>query len=130
VHSCITTIWFALAEIRSELRYATVRRFPVARGLTRHRTMTTRRTAGALAAAGRFEAREVRSYEAAYVNGPWHWELPPRFAQGADAALDTQRPRAGVRRFRLPVTMLRGMFVVAEIEPAQSSGNQNVIMYG
>ena len=68
----------ALAEIRSELRpvpsYATVRRFLAARGLTRRRPMTTRQTEGALAAEARLEAREVRSYEAAFVNGTWHWD--------------------------------------------------------
>ena len=36
--------------------------------------MTARQTAGALAAEARLEAREVRSYEAAYVNGLWHWD--------------------------------------------------------
>jgi transposase InsO family protein len=68
----------ALAENRSELRpvpsYATVRRFLAAHGLTKHRPMTTRQTDGALAAAARLEAREVRSYESEYVNGTWHWD--------------------------------------------------------
>jgi transposase InsO family protein len=68
----------ALAETRPELRsvpsYATVRRFLAAHGLTRRRPMTTRQTEGALAAAARLEAREVRSYEAEYVNGTWHWD--------------------------------------------------------
>ena len=68
----------ALAETRAELRpvpsYATVRRFLAAHGLTRHRPMTVRQTDGALAAAARLEAREVRSYEAEYVNGTWHWD--------------------------------------------------------
>ena len=68
----------ALAETRPELRpvpsYATVRRFLAAHGLTKRRPMTTRQTEGALAAAARLEAREVRSYEAEYVNGLWHWD--------------------------------------------------------
>jgi len=68
----------ALAETRSELRpvpsCATVRRFLGARGMTRHRPMTTRQTEGALAATARLEAREVRSYESEYVNGTWHWD--------------------------------------------------------
>ena len=80
----------ALAETSSELRpvpsYATVRRFLAARGLIRRRTMTTRQTTGALAAAARLEAREVRSYEAAYVKRTLALGLPPRFAQGADDA--------------------------------------------
>src|SRR5664279_371573 len=68
----------ALAETRSELRpvpsYTTVRRFLAAHGLTKRRPMTTRQTEGALAAAARLEAREVRSYESEYVNGLWHWD--------------------------------------------------------
>jgi putative transposase len=68
----------ASAETRSELRpvpsYATVRRFLAAHGLTKRRPMTTRQTDGALAAAARLEAREVRSYEAEYVNSLWHWD--------------------------------------------------------
>ena len=66
----------ALAETRPELRpvpsYATVLRFLAAHGLTKHRPMTMRQTDGALAAAARLEAREVRSYQAEYVNGTWH----------------------------------------------------------
>ena len=66
----------ALAETRSELRpvpsYATVRRFLRAHGLNKHRPLTTRQTAGALAAVARLEAREVRSYEVAFTNGLWH----------------------------------------------------------
>ena len=65
----------ALADARSELRpvpsYATVQRFLAAHGLSKHRAMTTRQTAGVLAAAARLEAREVRSYESEYVNGTW-----------------------------------------------------------
>ena len=68
----------ALAETRAELRpapsYATVRRFLAAHGLTKRRPVTTRQTDGALAAAARLEAREVRSYEAEYVAGLWHWD--------------------------------------------------------
>jgi transposase InsO family protein len=68
----------ALAETRSELRpvpsYATVRRFLAAHGLTKRHPITTRQTEGALAAAARLEAREVRSYESEYSNGTWHWD--------------------------------------------------------
>jgi transposase InsO family protein len=68
----------ALAETRAELRpvpsYATVRRFLATHGLTKWRPMTTRQTEGALAAAARLEAREVRSYESAYSGGLWHWD--------------------------------------------------------
>ena len=68
----------ALADARPELRpvpsYATVRRFLAARGLTKQRPMTTRQTEGALAAAARLDAREVRSYESEYSGGLWHWD--------------------------------------------------------
>ena len=68
----------ALAETRSELRpvpsYTTVRRFLGAHGLSKRRPLTTRQTAGAQAAAARLDAREVRSYEAEYSNGLWHWD--------------------------------------------------------
>jgi putative transposase len=68
----------ALAETRPELRpvpsYATVRRFLAAHGLTKRHPITTRQTEGALAAAARLEAREVRSYESEYSNGTWHWD--------------------------------------------------------
>jgi len=68
----------ALAETRSELRpvpsYTTVRRFLRTRGLTKRRPLTTRQTAGALAATARLDAREVRSYEAEYTNSLWHWD--------------------------------------------------------
>jgi hypothetical protein len=49
----------------------TVRRFLAASGLTRRRPATTRETEGALAAAARLEAREVRGFEAEYVNALW-----------------------------------------------------------
>jgi putative transposase len=68
----------ALAEARPELRpvpsYTTVRRFLAAGGLTKRRVTTTRQTEGMLAAAARLEAREVRGFEAEYVNGLWHWD--------------------------------------------------------
>jgi hypothetical protein len=63
----------ALAETRPELwpvpSYTTVRRLFAASGLTRRRATTTRQTHGTLAAAARLEAREVRGFEAEYVNG-------------------------------------------------------------
>jgi transposase InsO family protein len=68
----------ALATTRSELRpvpsYTTMRRFLRAHGLVKRRPLTTRQTAGALAAAARLDAREVRSYEAEYSNGLVHWD--------------------------------------------------------
>ena len=54
--------------------YSTVRRFMKAHGLFRRRRVTSLRTPGALAAEARLDQFEVRSYEAAYVNGLWHWD--------------------------------------------------------
>jgi len=68
----------ALAEKRPELRplpsYATLRRFLKAHGLEKRRRVTSRRTDGADRAEARLFDREVRSYEAEYVNGLWHWD--------------------------------------------------------
>lgn len=69
----------ALAEADAELgavpSYSTVRRFMKAHGLFRRRRVTSRRTAGAARAQARLEQREVRSYEAEYVGGLWHWDF-------------------------------------------------------
>jgi hypothetical protein len=43
-----------------------------AHGLDKHRSLTVRQTAGALAAVARVKAREVRSFESAFTNGLWH----------------------------------------------------------
>ena len=68
----------ALAETRPDLQpapsYATLRRFLKANGLDKRRRVTPRQTAGADRAEARLFDREVRSYEAAYVNGLWHWD--------------------------------------------------------
>ena len=68
----------ALAEARLELQpvpsYSTVRRFLEAHGLEKRRPLTARLTAGALLAETRLAEREVRSYEAEYVNALWHWD--------------------------------------------------------
>ncbi len=68
----------ALAEAKSEVgpvpSYSTVRRFLKANGLFKRRRLTSRRTEGAERAEARLEDREVRSYEAEYVNGLWHWD--------------------------------------------------------
>ena len=69
----------ALARTRPELApvpsYATVRRFLGAHGLEKRRPLTSRQTAGALVAEARLADREVRSYEAEYVGGLWHWDF-------------------------------------------------------
>ena len=68
----------ALAETQPELRpvpsYPTLRRFMKANGLDKRRRLTPRRTEGAERAEARIVEREVRSYEAEYVNGLWHWD--------------------------------------------------------
>jgi transposase InsO family protein len=67
----------ALAKVKSEVvvpSYSTVRRFMKAQGLLRRRRLTSARTPGALAAEARLDHLEVRSYEAAHVNGLWHWD--------------------------------------------------------
>ncbi len=68
----------ALAEKQSELRpvpsYPTLRRFMKANGLDKRRRLTPRTTGGADRAEARIGNREIRSYEAEYVNGLWHWD--------------------------------------------------------
>jgi len=68
----------ALAETRPELKpvpsYATLRRFMSHNGLAKRRRVTARRTDGAERAEARIADREVRSYEAEYVNALWHWD--------------------------------------------------------
>jgi putative transposase len=68
----------ALAEIFSDLRpvpsYWTVRRFFRSLGLEKQRRLTSKQTEGARQAETRLLRREVRSYEAEFVNGLWHWD--------------------------------------------------------
>jgi transposase InsO family protein len=68
----------ALAEQHAELTpvpsYSTIRRFFKAQGLHKRRRLSARRTAGVERAEARLAACEVRSYEAEYVGGLWHWD--------------------------------------------------------
>ncbi len=68
----------ALAETTPSLKpvpsYATLRRFMKAGGLNKRKRVTSRQTAGAERAEARLVDREIRSYEAEYVNGLWHWD--------------------------------------------------------
>ena len=68
----------ALAETRPDLQpmpsYPTLLRFMRANGLDKRRRLTPRRTEGAERAEARLVEREVRRYEAEYVNGLWHWD--------------------------------------------------------
>lgn len=68
----------ALASDRLELgpvpSYSSIRRFFQSQGWRKRRRLTTRDTAGAERAEARLASREVRSYEAQYVGGLWHWD--------------------------------------------------------
>jgi len=68
----------ALSESMPELQpmpsYSTLRRHLKARGLHRQRPLPTQRP-GELQARERLERREVRSYEAEYVNALWHGDF-------------------------------------------------------
>jgi transposase InsO family protein len=54
--------------------YSSVRRFFQAQGWRKRRRLSNRDTAGAARAEARLAACEVRSYEAEYVGGLWHWD--------------------------------------------------------
>jgi transposase InsO family protein len=68
----------ALSHSRPDLQpvpsYATLRRFMRANGLDKRRRLSPHATAGAERAEARIVEREVRRYEAEYVNGLWHWD--------------------------------------------------------
>jgi hypothetical protein len=68
----------ALSETRADLGplpcYDTLRRFMKANGLNKRRRVTSRQTAGADRAEARLFDREIRSYEAEFVGGLWHWD--------------------------------------------------------
>ena len=61
----------ALAPIPS---YSSIRRFFQAQGWRKRRRLSTRQTAGVERAEARLAEREVRSYEAEYVGGLFHWD--------------------------------------------------------
>lgn len=54
--------------------YATTKRYMKSSGMTKRRRLSSRDTEGARKAEARLDALEVRSYEAEYVNGLWHWD--------------------------------------------------------
>ena len=54
--------------------YSTLRRFMRANGLDKRRRLAPRQTEGVERAEARIVEREVRRYEAEYVNGLWHWD--------------------------------------------------------
>ena len=55
--------------------YATVRRYMKATGLLKRRRLSSKDTAGVRRAERRLDEREVRSFEAAHVNGLWHLDF-------------------------------------------------------
>src|SRR5712692_8892066 len=100
----------ALAETRADLRplpcYDTLRRFMKANGLDKRRRVTSRQTAGADRAEARLFDREVRSYEAAYVNGLWHWDCHHGSRKVLTARGEWQTPTrnaSGLRRSLDPI---------------------------
>ena len=107
----------ALAETRSDLKpvpsYATLRRFLKANGLDKRRRITSRRTEGAERAEARLFDREVRSYEAEYVNGLWHWDCHHGSRKVLTPRGEWQTPDS-VRRARRPLA--------ARLSPAVVSG--------
>jgi putative transposase len=80
----------ALAETHPEWGpvpcYSTVQRFFKAQGLRKRRRLSSRQTEGAERAEQRLLQREVRSYEAEYVNSVWHWD-------GHEGSLQVLTPR-------------------------------------
>jgi putative transposase len=54
--------------------YSSIRRFFVSQGWRKRRRLSSRDTLGAERARARLESREVRSYEAEYVGGLYHWD--------------------------------------------------------
>ena len=61
-------------NLRPVPSYSTIRRYLRAQGLDKRRRVTSRRTAGALIAEAKLASREIRSYEAEYAGGLWHWD--------------------------------------------------------
>jgi hypothetical protein len=72
--------------------YGTVRRYMRASGLTRRRRLSNKDTDGARRAQARLESREVRSFEAEYVNGLWHWDGHVGSRKVLTPAGDFERP--------------------------------------
>src|SRR5271169_1612621 len=61
-------------DLRPVPSYSTIRRYLRAQGLDKRRRVTSRRSAGALAAEAKLASREIRSYEAEYSGGLLHWD--------------------------------------------------------
>jgi len=61
-------------ELGAVPSYSTIRRYLKAQGLEKRRRVTSRRTAGALAAEAKLAGREVRGYESEYCGALLHWD--------------------------------------------------------
>jgi putative transposase len=73
--------------------YSTVRRYMKAVGLVKRRRLSSKETAAVREAERRLEEREVRSYEAAYVNGLWHLDFHPGSKKVLTVAGEWVRPQ-------------------------------------
>jgi hypothetical protein len=73
-HDNLVALALSRPDLQSVPSYATLRRFMRANGLDKRRRLTPRTTDGAERAEARLVEREVRRYEAEYVNGLWHWD--------------------------------------------------------
>ncbi len=71
-HDNLVALSRTTPALRPVPSYSTLRRFMRANGLDKRRRLTTRRTDGAERAEARLADREVRGYEAEYVNALWH----------------------------------------------------------
>lgn len=73
-HDNLVALAASMRELGPVPSYPTLRRFMRANGLDKRRRLTSRRTEGAERAEARIAEREIRRYEAEYVNGLWHWD--------------------------------------------------------
>lgn len=73
-HDNLVALAATTPDLEPAPSYATLRRFMAANGLNKRRRLTPRRTDGADRAEARLGDREIRRYEAEYVNGLWHWD--------------------------------------------------------
>ena len=85
-HANLVTLAEKNPELQPVPSYATLQRFFKAHGLEKRRRLTSRRTEGALLAEARLADREIRSYEAEFVNQLWQWD----FHHGSRKVLTTQ----------------------------------------
>jgi transposase InsO family protein len=73
-HDNLVALSHKQPDLKPVPSYPTLRRFMKANGLDKRRRLTSRTTDGSGRAEARILDREIRSYEAEYVNGLWHWD--------------------------------------------------------